>query len=175
MTHSFLSAKRHHAGLGIGCLLCSFVGCGLDVAQVASQIENIKQKSQISSPATLVEPTALDGVEAPVEQLVSAPATEPTYSPPYPSRTNPFEFAIEVAFDGATNTSASDRKLTLFGFVGSNAPKAIIHLGNETQTLSVGDNWGTIEVLAIEPPEVRLRFDGVVRTWSLLGDGSAHH
>lgn len=87
---------------------------------------------------------------------------------PYPERNNPFEFATDVEVD-SQNEREEGLVIKLFGFIGEDSPKAILQINGRTRTLAKGESWGTVELLDIQPPEIRLRAQGVVRTWSLLG------
>jgi hypothetical protein len=85
------------------------------------------------------------------------------------ARKNPFEFGKSVVFETAQAGAERVENLKLYGFVGNAPSKAIIHASGRTKILAAGERWGVIEMLEVNPPEVRIRLDGVTRTWSLLG------
>lgn len=88
-------------------------------------------------------------------------------------RKNPFEFGSTVAFEKSDVGVERVENLKLYGFVGNAPSRAIIHASGQTKTLGAGERWGVIEMLEVKPPEVRIRLDGVTRTWSLLGKSSS--
>ncbi len=90
---------------------------------------------------------------------------------PFPDRTNPFEFAAGVDFDAPQAKTAEALNVKLYGFVGLDSPKAIVSVGGRTKTLATGEKWGVLEILDVSPPTVRIKTNGVIRVWSLLG----HH
>lgn len=83
------------------------------------------------------------------------------------ARKNPFEFGKGVVFETAQGGAERVENLKLYGFVGNAPQKAIIHASGRTKILAAGERWGVIEMLEVKPPEVRIRVDGVTRTWSL--------
>jgi hypothetical protein len=87
-------------------------------------------------------------------------------------RKNPFEFGSGVAFETSKVGAERVENLKLYGFVGNAPSRAIIHASGQTKILAAGERWGMIELLEVEPPQVRIRLDGVTRTWSLLGKQS---
>ncbi|MEO8271597.1 MAG: hypothetical protein ABI557_17880, partial [Aureliella sp.] len=94
-----------------------------------------------------------------------------TTATPFPDRTNPFEFGKGVEFDAPQARESGAQTIQLYGFAGSEHPKAIIRIDGTTKMLSAGEKWGVLEVLEVSPPTVRIKANGVARVWSLLG----HH
>ena len=94
-----------------------------------------------------------------------------TTTTPYPERTDPFEFGKGVLFDAPAKSENDAQNIRLYGFAGSDQPKAIIHIDGKTKMLSAGEKWGVVEVLEVSPPTVRIKANGIARVWSLLG----HH
>ncbi len=109
-----------------------------------------------------------DTDELPAEESLSA---EVTPAAPFPDRTNPFEFAAGVDFDAPQAKAAEAQSVKLYGFIGVDSPKAILSVGGRTKTLATGEKWGVLEILEVSPPTVRIKTNGVIRVWSLLG----HH
>lgn len=125
---------------------------------LASRLQNLKKNDEL--------------LDDDVEVLASTTVDKKLVSAPYPDRTNPFEFGIEVDFDSESGSN-KELKVQLYGFLGTEQPKAIISINGFTRTMSVGDTQGAVEVLSITPPEVRIRTDGVTRTWSLFGSSNS--
>ena len=89
---------------------------------------------------------------------------------PYPDRENPFVFVSQDIESRTEAAKDGNSGLKLFGFMGDELPRVIFQMDGETKSLSVGDTWRDIEILQIDPPEVRIKFNGVIRNWSLLGN-----
>lgn len=105
----------------------------------------------------------------PLEPLDAAEAAQPRV--PYPDRENPFEFAEGIGFEAPMAKQNENLEIKLFGFVGTHPSKAIINVGGRTKLLQAGEQWGVLEIMDVAPPTVRIKANGVVRVWSLLG----HH
>ncbi len=114
-------------------------------------------------------------LESPVEEGDIEAEELPASMAPDGTRTNPFEFGIDVAFEKVKVGAESIENIKLYGFVGSDSPRAIINAGGQTKILSAGERWGVIEMLEVTPPNVRIRLDGVTRTWSILGKADAEN
>lgn len=160
-------------------------GCSANLAEIAATVQNIKAKEGASAlhltslndegneAASEIEPSNQTDLNASDGTSADAPKGPAEHAPAYPQRKNPFEFAVEVDVGQQSSTLDASQELKLFGFAGSAQPKAIIHIGQNTRLMSQGDRWGDLEVLEINPPEVRMRANGVIRTWSLLGHDSS--
>ncbi len=112
-------------------------------------------------------------VDGEADSLIEAMPEDDSLEPADASqRKNPFEFGITVAFEKSDAGVERVENLKLYGFVGNAPSRAIIHASGQTKTLAAGERWGVIEMLEVKPPEVRIRVDGVTRTWSLLGKQS---
>jgi hypothetical protein len=88
---------------------------------------------------------------------------------PFPERSDPFEFGKGVDFDNPQVGQGEAQNIQLYGFAGAEHPKAILHVDGKTKMLSAGEKWGALEILEVSPPTVRIRANGVIRVWSLLG------
>ncbi len=112
------------------------------------------------------------GVDAGSEVLPDDPLlTNQTSTTPFPDRSDPFEFGDGVVYDTPQARENEALSIQLYGFAGAEQPKAIIHVDGKTKMLSAGEKWGLVEVLEVSPPTVRIKANGVIRVWSLLG----HH
>jgi hypothetical protein len=169
----------------IAWMMMVLVGCShsedtlqqaLDKAQQASNLQKgLSTSLTTDEPAVAVQGSAMaevdpmrgEAVEAEVGQLAESTAANKTA--PFPDRADPFEFAAGVDFDAPQNTENKDLEIKLFGFVGAENPKAIINVGGRTKVMAEGEKWGVLEVIAVSPPNVRVKSDGVIRVWSLLG------
>lgn len=174
----FLALKISIVSLLVGML----VGCSANLADIAAKVQDIKTKQgdseQHLTSLIIDEPAGASlGEPTDPEQSGTSASDSPTqtvkHTPAYPQRTNPFEFAVEVDFGEKTSAEDTSQELKLFGFAGNDHPKAIIHIGQTTRLMAQGDRWGDIELLEISPPEVRIRSNGVIRIWSLLGHDTA--
>jgi hypothetical protein len=95
---------------------------------------------------------------------------ENTYIPPFPGRKNPFEFGAEFANETRSTEGTTDANaIRLFGFIGDAPARVVLNVSGRTTSLAAGERWGVIEITEVEPPNVKIRVNGVIRTWSLLG------
>jgi hypothetical protein len=169
----------------IAWLSVALVGCSppedtlqqaLDKAQQATKQQNgLFTSLTTDSPSESTQDAAVAEVDEMRGDSVEAEVAQPPESTaasgmaPFPDRTNPFEFAEGIDFDAPQNTENKDLEVKLFGFVGAENPKAIISVGGRTKALAEGDKWGVLEIVAVSPPNVRIKSGGVIRVWSLLG------
>ncbi len=166
----------------------SLVGCSLqeDTLQQAldkAQKATAGQNSLFTSLSTDGQPTDLANAQgtgvvlarnvfAPGDPLEPAAASEPVQpTVPYPDRTNPFDFADGIDFEAPQVGENEELEIKLFGFIGTDRPKAIVNVSGRTKVLEAGEKWGVLEILEVTPPTVRIKSNGVARVWSLLG----HH
>ena len=172
--------------LAIAWFVCTIVGCSLpedtlqqalDQAQKATSAQK-NLTSSLTLDGTLSETDLADATGSIVNAEAGGasdpldPQGEPGFgepSVPYPERTNPFEFAEGIDFEAPLAKQNENLDIKLFGFVGSESPKAIISVGGRTKTLQAGDHWGVLEIMDVSPPTVRIKANGVARVWSLLG------
>jgi hypothetical protein len=150
------------------------MGCSLDSGPILSAVKQIDQSTvQLPSSVSDAGFASLDGAD----ELASLgdgntpeenSAASPLNSLAYPDRKDPFEFALEVDFDAPKTSDNRELKVVLFGFVGEAPVKAIVNVDGQTRVMQAGETWGSLEMIEIEPPRVRIRADGVVRSWSLL-------
>jgi hypothetical protein len=136
---------------------------GLFTSLTADDTSVVAQDSAMAEGA----PLRNESVEAEAGQLAHSTANHNIA--PFPDRVDPFEFADGVDFEAPQNTENKDLEIKLFGFVGGETPKAIINVGGRTKLLAEGEKWGGLEVITVNPPNVRVKTDGVIRIWSLLG------
>lgn len=125
------------------------------------------QAVKLSIPGDTDTPEDTDGAE---DAMLEDDSREPAGAR---QRKNPFEFGSTVAFEKSNAGVERVENLKLYGFVGNTPSRAIIHASGQTKTMAAGERWGIIEILEVKPPEVRIRLDGVTRTWSLLGKQSS--
>lgn len=97
---------------------------------------------------------------------VSDAFVEQPLSLPFPERENPFLFPHDRVVPVAP--AAEVNEVRVLGFVHVDQPRVLLRVTNLTRTLSVGDKTQGVEVLAIEPPTVRLRQGNLTWTASLF-------
>ncbi len=160
----------------VSSICAGLVGCSLeeDTLQQAldkAQRVTAQQKTLFTSIKTDSSSPHLqqDGVLGEMLEVESEVA--PTVvEVPYPDRTNPFEFGAGVDFDAPQSRQNETLQIKLYGFIGDESPKAILNVDGRTKTLGAGEKWGVLEVMDIRPPMVRIKTNGVVRIWSILGN-----
>ncbi len=150
--------------------------CSAGCSGESGVIEQALAKAQATVAKQRTEFTSLETGDPSSEEsdgdFAGQPAHDAQTEVPFPNRVNPFEFAEGVDFDMPSATSSSDTfEIKLYGFIGDQNPKAIVNLGGTTKMLATGEAWGGIEVVEVTPPTVRIKANGVMRVWSLLG----HH
>ena len=79
------------------------------------------------------------------------------YTPPYPSRENPFELPA----DPVTPAMAEDQShpdVRVLGFANVDGPRAIVQINGKPHTLGEGDRADQIELVQISAPQVTLQY-----------------
>lgn len=157
--------------------MLSLCGCGGSLDQQLQDLPLDLDPTASSGPSLAARLQGLNSKQEVLveddESLTLTAVDEKLTSAPYPNRKNPFEFGIEVDFDKESGTN-KELNVKLYGFLGTESPKAIISINGHTRSMSAGDTQGAVEVLTISPPEVRIRTDGVTRTWSLFGSANSN-
>ncbi|QEG43542.1 hypothetical protein [Roseimaritima ulvae] len=90
------------------------------------------------------------------------PFAEQPLSLPFPERENPFLFPHDRVQPVVPAAEVS--QVRVLGFVEVDQPRVLLKVSDRTRTLAVGDAAQGVEVLAIEPPLVRLRQGNL--TWN---------
>ncbi len=85
---------------------------------------------------------------------------------PFPERENPFLFPHDRV--EPVQPAAKVNEVRVLGFVHVDQPRVLLRVTDLTRTLAVGDKTQGVEVLAIEPPTVRLRQGNLTWTASLF-------
>lgn len=151
---------------------CGLGGCSVDVETFSALPTAASSADSGTEMMALIAPEAAADMDEPEAMEAAEPSDEgplEVASLPFPDRKNPFEFAAGVTFENSGEQIAQEAELKLYGFVGSDFPKAIIHLGDKTKILAAGEKWGALEVVEVTPPSVRIKSNGVMRVWSILG------
>ncbi|TWT93587.1 hypothetical protein [Neorhodopirellula pilleata] len=137
--------------LGVGLVLATIAGCGIDADSLATLEQAARQHVQMSQ-----------GIDGPATSPVSlSPSGELSFQPAFPERRDPFRVdQTEVERDEMVNVSSDIR---VIGFAKLGQQQAILKIGDESKFVIVGDRIGDVEILGISPPRVRLRSGNL--TW----------
>jgi hypothetical protein len=85
------------------------------------------------------------------------------FTMPSPDRKNPFELSGELEEAPAGDATSKKREIRVLGFIELDVPAAMLSLDGRTQIFKVGETFDKITVHEIQPPRVRISYDGV--TW----------
>jgi hypothetical protein len=136
--------------LGASLLLCA--GCSSEMSDAI--VEAARAQSHPSKPASELVNPEVDHEDVKPVSLTTMPS---------PDRTNPFEMSGEFEETPIGDAPSKKREIRVLGFIELDAPAAMLSLDGRTQIFKVGETFDKITVQEIQPPRVRINYDGV--TW----------
>lgn len=129
--------------MAIGC--GGLIGCGTSDSSLLPSITQQAQSNPLLAAATAT----------PAGSTETSTASTGPIEFPYAERSNPFATEELPEPEIAPRTAVRDVKV--LGFVRVDEPRVLLRIGDQAQTLAVGEAFLGIEVTTIEPPIVRLR------------------
>ncbi|MDG2224564.1 MAG: hypothetical protein P8L85_24495 [Rubripirellula sp.] len=140
----------------LAAIFCS--GCGIEPETIAKLQKAVK--------ATTAQPDELES-DAPVVEV-----EEVAYSTPYPSRDDPFAFAMQASEPREIGVvrppTAEEVAVHILGFADVHRPCVLLQIDGETHMMKVGDRVSLVEVIAIRPPAADLRVGTLLRTVTMF-------
>jgi hypothetical protein len=156
--------------IALTAVICSGCSTNSDVLQAAlGTLGDQRDESHLTSFGETDEESMRES--GPFDAFDGGVAEEPATmeSVPFPDRENPFEFAGDQDLEGPQIGDNRELEIKLYGFAGSPQVKAILNIGGHTKMLAAGETWNGLEVVDVSPPNVKIKSEGVLRVWSILG------
>ncbi len=132
----------------VGLIVLAISGCGIE----PETISRIEQMSRQHS-------TAFSSIETPPELNITRVSSE-GFTVPFPDRRDPFQ--VTDKGKKPQNKAITASNVSVMGFAKLGEQQAILKVGGETRFVVVGDRVGDVEVMAINPPRVRLKNGNLV-------------
>ncbi len=150
--------------LWLGCgLLAVLSGCSssdlLSLANIPTTQEAAMKTLNIAQPTADNAEQLGDDLSSPETLLTSTQVALPS-----PGRTNAFELGGDFREETNSNGTSGKREIKVSGFIELDQPTAILLIEGKAHTFHVGETLVGVTVSEIQPPRVRLSYDGV--TWN---------